>query len=182
MVRRLINFIKSKLRGEFTTEQLIKMGLKVGENFSRQNGVIIDPFHCWLIRIGDNVTLAPRVHILAHDASTKIVSNYTKIGKVIIGNNVFIGASALILPGVKIGDNVIVGAGSIVVDDVPSNCIAVGSPARVIKSIDEYSAEVKELMKKVPVYDKKWTISGGISPCMKAKQFNELNEVIGFVE
>lgn len=44
----------------------------MGDNFHAQEGVIIDPGHCWLIEIGNNVTLAPRVHILAHDASTKI--------------------------------------------------------------------------------------------------------------
>ena len=67
-----------RLRGEFTTEKLKKMGLKVGKEFGRLNGVIIDPSHCWLITIGDNVTLAPRVHILAHDASTKNYLNYNK--------------------------------------------------------------------------------------------------------
>ena len=70
-----------RLRGEYTTEKLISMGMKVGKNFGRLNGVILDPSHCWLIEIGDNVTLAPRVHILCHDASTKPFLNYTKIGR-----------------------------------------------------------------------------------------------------
>ena len=86
-----------RLRGDYTTEKLIKMGLKVGKNFGRLNGVILDPSHCWLIEIGDNVTMAPRVHILAHDASTKTFLDYTKIGKVTIGNNVFIGADSVVL-------------------------------------------------------------------------------------
>ena len=47
---------------------------------------IIDPGHCWLISVGDRVTLAPRVHILAHDASLKETLGYTKIGRVKIGN------------------------------------------------------------------------------------------------
>ncbi|WP_253200562.1 DapH/DapD/GlmU-related protein [Clostridium sp. CF012] len=100
------------------TEQLIKMGLKVGKNFNRLGGCIIDDSHCWLITIGDNVTLAPRVHILAHDASTKMYLDVTKIGLVDIGNNVFIGAGSIILPNVKIGNNVIIGAGSIVTKDI----------------------------------------------------------------
>lgn len=70
MKKILKNFILY-FRGEVSTEKLIKMGLKVGENFNRQSGCIIDYAHCWLISIGNNVTLAPRVHILAHDASTK---------------------------------------------------------------------------------------------------------------
>ena len=81
-----------RLRGECTTEKLIKMGMTVGKNFKRLNNVLIDDSHAWLITIGDNVTPAPRVHILAHDASTKNLIGYTKIGTVSIGNNVFIGS------------------------------------------------------------------------------------------
>ena len=97
-----------RLRGDFTTEKLVSMGMKVGHNFKRLNGVILDPGHCWLIEIGDNVTLAPRVHILCHDASTKTFLNYTKIGRVTIGDNVFIGAESVVLPGVTIGSNVVI--------------------------------------------------------------------------
>ncbi len=69
------------------------------------------------------MTLAPRVHILAHDASTKIFLDYTKISNVKIGNNVFIGAGAIILPGSIIEDNVIIGAGSIVSKRIPANSV-----------------------------------------------------------
>ena len=71
-----------RLRGEYTTEKLISMGMKVGKNFGRLNGVILDPSHCWLIEIGDNVTMAPRVHVLCHDASTKPFLNYTNLNSV----------------------------------------------------------------------------------------------------
>lgn len=71
----------------------------MGKNVHIQEGVILDPGHCWLIDIGDNVTIAPRVHILCHDASTKNGIGYTKIGVVKIENNVFIGANTTILPG-----------------------------------------------------------------------------------
>mgnify|MGYP001771579161 FL=1 len=108
-----------RLRGEYTTDKLVSMGMTVGKNFKRLNGVILDPSHCWLISIGNNVTMAPRVHILCHDASTKQFLNYTKIGKVTIGNNVFIGAETVVLPNVKIGNNVIVGANSTVSKDIP---------------------------------------------------------------
>ena len=128
-----MNWIKEfiyRLRGEYTTEKLIKMGMKVGKNFGRLNGVILDPSHCWLIEIGDNVTMAPRVHILCHDASTKTFLGYTKIGRVTIGDNVFIGAGSVVLPNVKIGDNVIIGANSTVSKDVPDNVVVAGNPAR----------------------------------------------------
>lgn len=54
-----------RIRSEISTEDLISLGLKVGKNFSRQEKTLIDQSHCWLITIGDDVTLAPRVHILA---------------------------------------------------------------------------------------------------------------------
>lgn len=54
------------------------------------------------LRLEDNVSIAPRVYILCHDASTKNTLGYTKIGRVRIGNNVYIGANTTILPGVTI--------------------------------------------------------------------------------
>lgn len=126
------------IRGEQYLPKFINRGLKVGKNFCRMGGVIIDPSHCFQIEIGDNVTLAPRVHILAHDTSTYMHLGYTRSANVRIGNQVFIGASTIVLPGVSIGDRVIIGAGSVVTKDIPSNSVAVGNPARVICSIDAY--------------------------------------------
>lgn len=57
-------------------------------------------------------------------------------GEIIIGRNVWIGDKVSIFGGVTIGDNVIIGAGSIVTHDLPSNCMAAGIPAKVIKSLD----------------------------------------------
>ena len=51
--------------------------------------LILDPSHCWMIEIGDDVTMAPRVHVLCHDASTKVHLGYTKIGKVKIGKTMY---------------------------------------------------------------------------------------------
>ena len=58
-----------------------------------------------------------------------------RYGKIIIGNNCFIGARSTILPGVTIGDNTIIGAGSVVTKDIPSNVVAVGNPCKIIKDI-----------------------------------------------
>ena len=128
------------------------MGMQVGRNFKRLNGVILDPSHCWLIEIGDNVTMAPRVHILCHDASTKPFLNYTKIGRVTIGDNVFLGAESVVLPGVRIGSNVIIGANSTVTHDIPENSVAVGSPARVICSLEDYLSRERSRMETAPCY------------------------------
>ena len=130
-VRQAIKDLIFRLRGDFTTERLISMGLMCGKNFTRMKDVILDPSHCWLIEIGDNVTMAPRVHILCHDASTKGFLGYTKIGRVTIGNNVFMGENSIVLPNVHIGNNVIIGASTVVTKNIPSNSIAVGNPMRI---------------------------------------------------
>ena len=59
-------------------------------------------------------------------------------GKIKIGNNVHIGTNATIMPGVIIGDNCIIGCGAVVTKKIPDNSVAVGVPARVIESIDDY--------------------------------------------
>lgn len=171
-----------RFRGEYTTEKLISMGMKVGKNFGRLNGVILDPSHCWLIEIGDDVTLAPRVHILCHDASTKTFMNYTKIGNVTIGNRVFIGAESVILPGVTIGDDVVIGANSTVTHDIPTNSVAVGSPARVICTLEEYIQKEKERMKFAPVYDEAYTLRKDVSMELRLKQKEELDGKIGYID
>lgn len=141
----LMKKILSRLRGEQNINKLIKRGLTIGRNCKLGN-CVIDPSHCFHITIGDNVTFGPRVHILAHDASTKVFLNYTRVANVKIGNNIFIGAHSIVLPGVTIGDNVIIGAGSIVSRNIPSNSVAVGSPAKVIKPLSEYLETRKKEM------------------------------------
>ena len=169
-----------RLRGEYTTEKLEKMGMKVGKNFKRLNGVILDPSHCWLIEIGDNVTLAPRVHILAHDASTKIPLGYTKIGRVVIGNNVFIGANTIILPNVTIGDNVIIGAGSVVTRDLAGEGVYVGNPCVKVDDYDKWIKKQEERMKMSPCYSSDYVI-GTITKEKRLQMKSELKNKMGFV-
>lgn len=138
-MRNLLRKMLEYLRGEPQhIDKLLKRGLKIGKNFNRMGGVIIDPSHCYHITIGDNVTLAPRVHILAHDASSYLFFGKTRAANVVIGNDVFIGASSIILPGVHIGNRVIIGAGSVVTSNIPDNSVAVGNPAKVIRTVDAY--------------------------------------------
>ena len=170
-----------RLRANYTTQDLIKRGLTVGKNFRRMHDVIIDPSHVWLITIGDNVTLAPRVHILSHDASLCHHLGYARIGNVSIGNNVFIGAESVILPNVSIGDNCIIGANSTVSRDIPAGYVAAGSPAKVICSIEEYRKKNEELMSMRPKYEEEYTIRGGITDDRKHQMRNEHKNGFGFV-
>lgn len=183
MIKGLIRKIRNRLIKETDINKLIKDGLIVGKNFNMQKGCIIDSSHCWLIEIGDNVTMAPRVHILAHDASTKLVLGYAKIGRVTIGNNVFIGANTTILPNVKIGNNVIIGANSLVSKSFGDNVVIAGNPATVISSYEKYIEKNRENMEHRPVYGEEYTLRNKkITKEMKAKMKDELKEGIGFVE
>lgn len=170
-----------RLRGEYTIEKLQSLGMKVGERFECLNGVILDPSHCWLIDIGNDVTMAPRVHVLCHDASTKKWLGYTKIGRVTIGNNVFIGAETVILPGVTIGNNVIIGANSTITHNVPDNTVVAGSPAVVLSSIEEYVEKERCLMEKSPCYGEEYTLRGNVSLKLRMKQKSELSNQRGYI-
>lgn len=126
---------------------LIERGLKIGNNCTVHFDTILDPSHCHLIEIGDNVTIAPRCHILAHDGSMKTALGFTKIGRVIIEDNVFIGTGALILPNVHIGKNSIIGAGSIVTRNVPKDSVVAGNPARLLCPVDSFLEKHRKLAK-----------------------------------
>lgn len=180
-IQRYIRRIVFRLRADYCTEDLIDMGLQVGKNFCRMHGTILDPSHCWLIKIGDNVTMAPRVHVLAHDASTVHHFGYARIGDVVIGNNVFVGAESVILPNVTIGDNSIIGANSTVSRNIPANVVAAGSPARVICTLDEYLEKNRKLMETNPMYGEDFTLRGDITPEKKRQQFEELKGKFGYV-
>ncbi|MCQ5140773.1 acyltransferase [Enterocloster bolteae] len=181
-MRKLLRKLIYRIRGEYTIEQLKKLGLEIGENFDFQLGFELDPSHCWLISIGDNVTFGPHVQILAHDASTCKVNGYAKIGKVRIGNNVFIGAGSIILPNVIIGDNSVIGAGSVVTHSVSENTVVAGNPARVISTIQKFTEKNEQLKCKVPVYGDDYTLRKGISEEKKQQQRNELTGKYGFVK
>jgi len=115
-----------------------RKGLKLGKNVYMDNDVYIDNQYCWLISIGDDCVISSNVKILAHDASPFPHIGHVKTDKVTIGCRTYIGASSIILPGVRIGDDVIIGAGSIVTHDVPDNSVAAGNPARVIATVSDF--------------------------------------------
>lgn len=135
--------LKTKIKGS-QIDKIRKGGGYVGENVHILASSI-DPLFPFLISIGDNTTLTD-VKVLAHDASTFKSLGYTKMGKVTIGKNCFIGAKTVILPNVNIGDNVIIGANSVVTKDIPSNSVAVGNPCRAIRNTDDYLSCQKEKM------------------------------------
>ena len=112
--------------------------IEVGENFfANYNLIILDVAK---VKIGDNAQIAPNVSIYTaghpvHPDSRN--SGYEYGIDVTIGDNVWIGGNAIIMPGVTIGDNVVIGAGSVVTKNLPDNVIAAGNPCRIIREITE---------------------------------------------
>jgi acetyltransferase-like isoleucine patch superfamily enzyme len=106
-------------------------GMKVGENVSVAAMVSFDFFWPELIELGDNCIVGFNATILAHEF---LIEEY-RIGRVIIGKNVLIGANSTVLAGIEIGDNSIVGAMSLVNCNVPKNSFFAGVPAKEIKKV-----------------------------------------------
>lgn len=182
MIKQYLKKIIYRIRGNYTVDDLKKLGLKVGKNFNPQLGFELDPSHCWLIDIGDDVTFGPHVQILAHDASTYSYIGYTKIGRVHIGNNVFIGAGSIILPNVSIGDNSIIGAGSVVTHSFTKGGVVIaGNPAKVIDTIENFKCKQELLIKKSPCYDERYTLRKNITQKKKVQQIEDLKNGIGYV-
>lgn len=153
-------------------------GLEVGENFNLERGAYIDSSFPWLIKIGNNVTIAPEALVLSHDGSTKKVIGYSKIGNVTIGDNVFIGAKTVILPNTEIGNNVIIGASSVVSGRFPDGVVIAGNPARILCSTENFRNKHEELCNKKSKYGKEY-LRKTITSERKEEMKNKLKDECG---
>lgn len=123
-----------------TSAILSPMEIDYGHQLNIGENVFINHSFCVSaaagVTIDEKVQIAPQVTILTvnHDFKNRVI---VKCSPVHIKKNAWIGARVTILPGVTIGENSIIGSGSVVTKDIPDNVVAVGNPARVIKSIEE---------------------------------------------
>lgn len=117
----------------------IRVGKRFFANFSF---TVLDEAN---VTIGDDCFFGPNVSIYTACHSTDPVERNSRKEwalPVAVGNNVWIGGAVTILPGVTIGDNVTIGAGSVVVRDIPSNCVAVGNPCKVVRKLKNLNNEI----------------------------------------
>lgn len=128
--------------------------------------------------------IAPGAHILCHDASTKRVLGYTKIGAVNLSDDVFVGAQAVILPGVTVGRGSIVAAGSVVTSPVADGVVVGGVPARVLCTTEEYFKKEAENLKTARIFDARYAYRNATPPQkeLQDEQRRLLKDTIGYIE
>lgn len=147
--RRIKEKYKKAILYRFNKNRYMK---SIGLNFSPGNvhlyGNVSFGTEPWAITLGENVHIVNGVQFITHDGGTlifrHIIPDLEITKPIVVGNNVYIGTNTIILPGVNIGSNVIIGAGAVVTKDIPDNSVAVGVPAKVIKSADEYFEKIKK--------------------------------------
>jgi len=122
-------------------------GRQVYANF---NLTLVDDTHIFIgdcVLIGPNVTIATAAHPIEPELRRQAAQFNVPVH---IGNNVWIGANSVVLPGVTIGENSVIGAGSVVTRDIPANMVAVGNPCRVMREISERDREFYYQELKIP--------------------------------
>lgn len=147
LLKNILLKIKLQMSSETGKAQIYSKSL--GINFGKRVRITGKPYFSsepFLITTGDDVTIAHGVVFHTHDGGIGVLrKKYPKVDvfrKIKIGNNVFIGTYATIMPGVTVGDNVIIGASSVVTKDVPNDVVVAGVPAKIIKTIKEYELKV----------------------------------------
>lgn len=139
-MKKVFNFFFRKF---FPIKYARKIGVTVGDNCRLLDVKFsTEPY---LIKLGNHVS-ATATRFETHDGGCWVLRDKFPeidiVKPIVVGNNVYIGYGAVILPGVTIGDNVVIGAFAVVSRDIPSNSLSVGIPAKVIKSLSEYEVKV----------------------------------------
>ncbi len=152
MIRRIKDFLMRRYK---PIAYARKIGVNIGENCRLINSPDwgSEP---WLISIGNRTEISFDCVFITHDGATWVFrddENYgrvKKFGKIEIGNNCFVGARSIILPGVKMGDRSVVAAGSVVTKNIPAGEIWGGNPAKYITKVEDYA---KKCLEQMPEYD-----------------------------
>ena len=179
VISSIVHFVMNKKRERYLSG-LLKNGLTLGANVEIVGNFFFDPSHCYLISIGDNSTICPNVRLIAHDASIKKVVGYTKIGRIDIRENCFIGDSAIIMPGVTIGPNSIVGAGSVVTKNVPPYTVAAGNPAKILFPVEDFINKIANMSKSRKIFSNEYHIDK-LDESKRQEIIESLGNTIGFI-
>lgn len=127
-------------------EFLRRQGVRIGQDCEILTGTANFGTEPWLIELGNRVTITQGVLFLTHDGANRVFRHRIKdsapwgnrFGTIRVLDNSFVGANAILLPGIQVGPNSIVGVGSVVNQRVPPNTVVAGVPARPICTLEEY--------------------------------------------
>jgi len=149
--KNLLRSIKIKIASNEAFNNILRSeGVKIGKNciINKDVNFGTEPY---LINIGDNARITTGVKFVTHDGGLwvprllgYIDERADRFGRITIGSNVNIGWNAIIMPGVTIGDNCIIGAGAVVTKNIPPNSVAIGVPAKVLETVEEYAEKNKD--------------------------------------
>lgn len=142
----LLRELFAETRGDFYVEPPLYANwgcnVHIGEGFyANFHLTLVDDADIYFgdhVMVAPNVTVATAAHPIAPELREKLIQYNLPVH---VGNRVWIGAGAVILPGVTIGDNSVIGAGSIVTRDIPADVVAVGNPCRVLRPITQRDRE-----------------------------------------
>jgi maltose O-acetyltransferase len=154
--RRLVRLARSRLRGVPDIVGFREAGAVIGARFQPASGFFLTRNDCPFVTIGDDVVCGPQVMLIAHDASLRNQIDYTRTRPIAIGSSAFIGARAVILPGVTVGEGSIVAAGSVVDRDVEPYTIVAGNRAVVVGKVDDLVAKWRGLASAGPTFGPGW--------------------------
>ena len=115
----------------------------------------------YLVTIGNQVTISHNVDFITHDGALRVAraefGGAYLYGRISVGDNCFLGAHSILMPGVKVGAGSIIGSGSIVTAEIPPGVVAIGAPAKPVKTVEEYIDGKRHL----------WIDTGGLPPQAK---------------
>jgi len=147
LIKKMLFNFRLRSAGSYEKIEVYKKeyGFKAGKNI-RITGNVIFGTEAYLIEFGNDITITQNVYFHTHDGGVwvfrKEYPNINIYRKIVVGNNVFIGANSSIMPGVTIGNNVVIAAGSVVTKDCEPDSVYGGVPAREIKTLSEYKEKV----------------------------------------
>lgn len=145
-LKQKIAYRKANRTFESKRAYLIAQGAVIGEGTRLMCSTDSFGSEPYLVKVGKNCEFAGEIKLITHDGGVAVLSNCGYFGgerrdiaaPIVIGDNVVIGQGAYVMPGVTIGSNVVIGAKALVTKDIPDNCVALGMPAKVVKTLDEY--------------------------------------------
>ena len=146
-IRKIYRFLYKTIVGKINPLKYAKkIGVNMGDNVHIYGNVSwgSEP---WIITLGNNVHITDGVRFITHDGGTLLyrdkIPDLEITKPITLGDDVYIGNNVLFMPGAAVGNNVVIGAGAVVTKNIPDNSVAVGVPARVIKTADEYLEKIK---------------------------------------